>query len=312
MPVREGTLVVLGGSGFLGAHVVQAALDEGRFASVVRAARRPERAPRLRESLAQAEEHAVDLADPEAADGLLERYRPRAVLSCAALSRMADCERDPALGEVLNAALPERVGHWCRRHAARFVHVSTDLVFGANPPRASRFAEDDPVGPLSVYGRTKAEGEARLLAAFPEALVARLPLLFGDSGGRGLGASDSLLAALERGERPGLFHDELRTPLHVANAARALVELVTGDRAGLLHVAGPERLSRLELGREVLRASGLSPQRIASSLRSTSHRAHRGPGGASRPADVSLDASLARTFLETPLLAPGVALASAP
>ena len=240
----------------------------------------------------------VDLLDAGEPEGVLLEVRPRAVLLVAAMADALACEAEPELAQRLNVELPGRVASWCAAHGARLVHVSTDLVFGGGEPRAERYREDDPPAPVHTYGRTKAEGEAAVLEALPGAVVARLPLLFGPSHGRGLGASDSLLAALAEGGRPTLFTDEWRTPLHVADASRALVELADHDYAGLLHLAGDERMTRHELGMVVLsmaRAPVEWRRRVRAATRAEAGRAE------DRPADVSLDASRARGLLETPL-----------
>jgi dTDP-4-dehydrorhamnose reductase len=160
---------------------------------------------------------------------------------------------------------------------------------------------------VHVYGASKAAGEEAVLAATSRALVVRLPLLYGESFGRGLGASDQLLAALARGERPVLFRDEYRTPLEVSNAAAAVLELLAGEAHGRLHVAGPERLDRHALASIVLAARGLVPATLAGQLREGT-RAEFGLAHL-RPADVSLDAARARARLATELLTPAEALA---
>ncbi len=193
------------------------------------------------------------------------------------------------------------------------MHISSDLVFGGEPGPATGYREDDPTAALSVYGRTKADGEERVLAANPNALVCRLPLLYGDSGEWGVaqGASDQILAARARGERAVLFEDEIRSPLDVAQAGRALVELAGGEgqlatTSGLLHVAGPVALDRYRFGELVLGAQGLSQEAIEASLeRST--RAALGLDG-QRPAAVALDSSRARSLLGTQLDSPEDAL----
>jgi len=287
--------LVLGGSGFLGVHVLEAVAATGR--RVVSAGRH---SPLDR---AGAEHAPLDALDGDALEALLERLSPDRVINCCALARGGDCEERPECADRLNAELPEALGRWAGRTGARLVHVSTDLVFGGEPPRAAGYREEDSPGPLSIYGNSKAAGEAALLAANPAALVARLPLLFGDSRGRGLGASDSLLAALERGgRRPRLFVDEFRTPLAVEEAAAALVELAGSPVAGLLHVAGPERLSRFSLGRIVLLGAGRSEAEIERFLQPV--RQEELDLAALRPADVSLDTRRARSFLRSPLSAP--------
>ena len=141
------------------------------------------------------------------------------------------------------------------------MYVSTDLVFGVEAAPAGGFTEAAEPAPLEAYGRSKAAGEVAVGAANPAALVARLPLLCGDSFGRGLGAGDSLVAALERGDDPMLFTDEFRTPLDAAEGARLLVELAERGPTGPLHVGGPERLSRAELGTRLLAGRSLPTPR---------------------------------------------------
>ena len=296
------TLLVLGASGFLGPHVVRAARTAGW--RVVAAARRPELAAWLGGG-GPDEALAFEAEDPAALAELLARARPEAIVCALALSRVDACERDPVRAQRLNAAFPADLARASRAAGVRLVHVSTDLVFGATPPRAGGFREDDPPSPVHAYGRSKAAGEAGVLCADPSALVVRLPLLYGDSLGRGLGASDQLRAALARGERPALFRDEWRTPLEAGNAAAALLELVALDAAGLLHVAGPQRLERHALGLAVLARLGLSSERVRAATRAELGLA------ATRPADVALDSTRARALLATPLLAPTAALSRA-
>jgi dTDP-4-dehydrorhamnose reductase len=230
---------------------------------------------------------------------LFSATQPSVIVIAAALSRMSACDSDPETAREVNGALPGGLARLAVSYGARVVHVSTDLVFGAEPPQEERYTPEDVPAPLSIYGHSKVDGEERVRKADPEALVCRLPLLYGDSFGRGLGASDGLLAALERGETPVLFDDEWRTPLGVADAARALVELARGELAGTLHLAGPERLTRAELGRLILLSNGTGTGKVHRHFR-TGTRAELGLDE-SRPADVSLDATLALAQLETPL-----------
>ncbi|WP_310526556.1 sugar nucleotide-binding protein, partial [Nocardioides sp.] len=87
--------------------------------------------------------------------------------------------------------------------------------------------------------------------------------------------------------------DEQRCPVHVTDLAAALVELAGNDLQGVLHVAGAQATSRLELGRLIARRDGLDP----ASLRGTSRAAARVPG----PIDVRLDSTRASQVLNTRL-----------
>jgi dTDP-4-dehydrorhamnose reductase len=116
---------------------------------------------------------------------------------------------------------------------ARLIHVSTDLVFdGEHAP----YREDDEPRPVSEYGRAKLEAEGFVR----DGLVVRTSLLYGKPGPQeALAARDDAV----------FFEDEIRCPTHVVDLAAALLELAELDLTGVLHVAGPDAVSRLELAR---------------------------------------------------------------
>ncbi|MEM9799533.1 MAG: SDR family oxidoreductase [Planctomycetota bacterium] len=311
------TTLVTGASGFLGPHVVAAAVARSRAEATLAEPLGPLvvaqcrssalLAPRFSTPRDAAQWIEADLVD--GLDALLERVAPTEIVHCAAMSRARECEKDPEGAGRVNADLPAAIARWAAERSCRFVHVSTDLVFGAEDAPAGGFDEDASPSPVSAYGRSKLAGERAALEAYPEATVVRLPLLYGDSAGRGCGASDALIEAVGRGERPPLFVDEWRTPLEVSNAAEALVEVLDFDAPGIVHVAGPERLSRYDLGLAVLRAMGLDA--AAARAEVTEGRQADVDAGAPRPRDVSLSAAKARAALETELLGVEAGLARA-
>ncbi len=293
-------LLVLGGAGFLGAQVVRAASLHGAVTSATRGkgAREPAGVTHL----------PWEAHDASTLERALERPGLSGVILCAALARGTECESRPHEARELNVELPARVAEHCARRELPCVHVSTDLVFGAAQPPPGGFREHDSPEPQGVYSETKRAGELAVLAAHPGAVVARLPLLFGDSCGRGVGASDGLLCALKAGQRVGLFVDEFRTPLDVVEAAAALVELALGEFSGIWHLAGPVRLSRHELGALVLEAAGWDESEGLPRATRSAELELSPP----RPADASLDSTRARSSLASPLSTPREALQARP
>jgi dTDP-4-dehydrorhamnose reductase len=318
----RGLTLVLGGSGFLGAHVLAAALAESdrrapetrepgeQFESIglVVAACRGRPAAIACES-PRVDWQPFDALHAGAARELCERKEPARVIVCTALSTIPECESYPGLARALNIDLPDQVARWCAASGAHLVLVSTDLVFGATLPPPDGFDERATPAPISNYGRTKAQGEEAVLAADPSALVVRLPLLFGDSGGRGLGASDRVLRAVELGERPAMFSDEWRTPLDVECAARALIELAHGTERGVLHVSSGERVSRSDLALRALVAAGSTRAEALAKIAVTTRR--EAGMERTRPEDVSVDGRRARSILRTRLEGPSERLTPA-
>ncbi len=191
---------------------------------------------------------------------------------------------------------------------ARLIHLSTDLVFdGEHPP----YDEGSLPAPVNFYGEAKAAAEGIVAEVFglgrpstplhaaqdaptsPGAVIARTSLVtcFDPPDPR----TEPILDAL-RGRRPPvtLYTDEYRCPVRVEDLATALVELGGNDFTGILHIAGPERLSRYELGLRIARFYGLTPAPgIVSALARDS--------ALPRPRDCTLDISLARRSLHTSL-----------
>jgi dTDP-4-dehydrorhamnose reductase len=223
----------------------------------------------------------VDLGDDAAVARAFASARPEVVLHAAALARVADCQRDPERARRINAEGPATLARLADSSGALLVHISTDLVFEGT---RGHYTEDDPTAPLSVYGRTKAEGEAAALAA-RRAVVVRLSLLYGPSLVGRPSFFDEQAAALRGGRAVTLFADEWRSPLDLATAAAALVALARSERVGLLHLGGPERLSRWEMGQKLAAALGTGTAGLVAGLR------EQAPAPEPRPRDCSLDST---------------------
>jgi dTDP-4-dehydrorhamnose reductase len=217
----------------------------------------------------------------------------------AALPDIAPCKAHPALARRVNAQAAGELAAACAARDARLAHVSTDQVFDGT--RAG-WREEHAPAPLHEYGRSKLEGERAVLATCAGALVLRPGLVTGRAPPGRRSASSALVETLARGARPRLFTDEWRSPVAAADVARALADLLERDDVWapgplpgapgrVLHLGGPERLSRLELGRREAAAAGLDAERCEAGTRVAA-----GLSG-ERPADLSLDSRRAVALL---------------
>jgi dTDP-4-dehydrorhamnose reductase len=169
----------------------------------------------------------VDIRDEAAVAALLRNLRPRMAINTA---YRRDDRASTFDGAVFVARAAAETG-------ARLVHVSTDLVFDGE--KGSPYVEDDDPAPLVDYGRAKADAERAVLEACPAAAIVRTSLLYG---GLEPGPQERLAAD----PAAAFFTDEVRCPIQVGDLADALLELAATDYAGVLHVAGADRLSRHE------------------------------------------------------------------
>lgn len=261
-------LLILGGSGLLGAELVAAA--EAAGLDWVATHRSADRAgDRWRR---------VDLTDPGAVDALLAETQPSAIVNAAYVQRGDELW-------ALTAELPGRLAAWTAGRA-RLVQLSTDVVFGGK--KGAPYTEADPLDPVHEYGQAKAQAEAFVTEADPDAVLVRTSLMWtrlGDGGPQ---------AALVRNADVRFFTDEFRNPVHAASVAAVCLELVGRvDIRGPLHVAGPERVDRLTFARSLAPIAGVD----ADSLQGGT-----GADQPGRPADVSLDSSLAISLLDTEIV----------
>jgi dTDP-4-dehydrorhamnose reductase len=223
----------------------------------------------------------IDLTDAAAVADALRSDRPDVVLHAAGLARVADCWRDPERARLVNTDATQTLANLAANAGVRLVLVSTDLVFdGENAP----YRETHTASPVSVYGWTKREAEVAALAT-PRSAVARVSLLYGPSLHGRPSFFDEQAAALRAGRPVTLFRDEWRTPLDLVTAARALVAVAASDFSGLLHVGGPERLSRLDMGLRLAKFLGIDSSPIITTDRAAA------PAPEPRPRDVALDSS---------------------
>lgn len=170
---------------------------------------------------------------------------------------------------------------------ARLVHVSSDVVFSG---AAVTYAEDAEPDPVSPYGAAKAAAEVAVAAVVPDAVVARTSLILGRRDAPMERRVRDLLAGRASGV---LFDDDIRCPVHVDDLAAALLELAFSDATGVRHVAGPDAVSRLDIGRLVAERDRLDP----TVLQVGSRRDAAVPG----PLDVRLDCRWTQSTLRTHL-----------
>lgn len=164
---------------------------------------------------------------------------------------------------------------------ARMIHMSTDLVFAG---REQPYTEADLPDATIEYGRWKAAAEAALWRAHPNPLAIRTSLLYGTE--TQADTQLELAAVLAGRSATKYFTDEYRCPAHVADVAEAIVTLADRpDITGVLHVAGPQAVSRADLARAFAAWTGHDPSRVP-----TASLAH---SPLDRPANVVLATTLA-------------------
>jgi dTDP-4-dehydrorhamnose reductase len=228
----------------------------------------------------------VDLADVPRAREAIEIANPEVIIHTAAVSSAAEVFRQRDNAWNVNVRGTDLLAAWARHRGCRILFTSTDLVFdGAR----SWYREDDKTAPTLEYGRTK-EAAERPVLAYKNGLVIRLSLLYGPTITAQLAYFDQAIADLRAGTPRTFFEDEFRTPLDYVTAASILVRLAESEATGIIHAAGPERVSRFELMRRAAAALEADADLVRANRRADA------PSLEPRPADVSLDTSRLRAL----------------
>jgi dTDP-4-dehydrorhamnose reductase len=269
--MMQRTVLVTGAGGLIGSHLVKTASAGAPGLNVVGLTR-----------------HHLDLTNDKAVRRAFEWYKPHLVIHCAAVSKSAACQQNPAFANKINVEVTARLVELAVD--IPIVFLSSDLVFDG---RQGNYIESAHVNPLSVYGETKAAAE-QIVLAHPRNIVIRTSLNGGISPTGDRGFNEEMRLAWQQGRATKLFTDEFRCPIPAAATAQAIWELAARNQPGIYHVAGTERLSRFQIG-ELLAARWpqLNPK-LQSGLLKEYH-------GAPRPSDASLNSAKAQKLLSFPL-----------
>lgn len=230
----------------------------------------------------------LDITDLESIQQALERYRPDVLINAAAYTAVDKAESEPKTAYLVNALAPGLLAQACAQHGIGLIHVSTDYVFDGQA--AQPYAEDAPTGPMSIYGRSKLDGEQAVLAALPSAVIVRTSWVFSQFGNNFL--KTMLRLGRERREL-SIVSDQVGGPSYAPHIAQVLLllarRLKPGVQAprGVYHYAGQPDVSWYDFAQEIFHQAvqmGLLAE--SPSLRPISTRQY--PTPARRPAQSGL------------------------
>lgn len=231
-----------------------------------------------------------DLLDFSAVRQRFQQDRPALVIHCAALTVVADVQKDPAFANRVNVEVTRVLAELAAD--IPFIFFSTDLVFNG---RKGGYREDDAPNPLHCYGETKLAAE-QIVLKNPRHLVVRTSLNAGVSRSGQRAFNEQLRHSLQRaGQGMKLFTDEFRCPIPAVETARVIWELAQKNAVGLYHVAGAKKLSRWDIGRLLVQRWPELQSKIESGLTTDF-------SGPPRALDTSLDISKVQAILSQPLL----------
>jgi len=197
----------------------------------------------------------VDIRDADKVREVVEGHRPDWIVLAAAYTNVDECETHPELALAVNRDGAVNVAQAAKQTGAKLLFLSSDYVFDGK--KTSPYETEDARNPQSVYGRSKAEAEVRLLDVLPECCIARTSWLFG-TGGKCFPDTILKLAA----SRPALdvVNDQRGCPTYSVDLSRAIVQLCRSHASGIVHVTNAGECSWFDFAREIVKGGGLATE----------------------------------------------------
>ena len=161
--------------------------------------------------------HVLDITDKAAVSAFVAVNAIDLIVNCAAYTNVDKAEEDEPTAMKINADALTVLGS----QTVKVIHVSTDYVFSGDEHLPCR--ETDPVAPRTAYGRTKLEGEKRLLAVCPEAVILRTAWLYSSFGNNFV---KTMIRLGNEKKQLGVVFDQIGTPTYAADLAMAIFTVI--------------------------------------------------------------------------------------
>lgn len=214
----------------------------------------------------------ADITDELQVRRAIKEARPEVVIHTAAMTAVDDCELRPELAFKANAEGTRYVAAVCAELGVPMFYVSTDYVFDGE--KAEPYVETDCTHPVSVYGKSKLEGENHVQTLLRRFWIARTSWVFGPFGKNFV---EAIVGKARQGATLRVVDDQVGCPTYTADLARKIVEIVERGGPGLYHISNQGSCSRFEFAREILRQAGLDPALVLPVPTSASDRPARRP-----------------------------------
>jgi dTDP-4-dehydrorhamnose reductase len=240
----DSPLLILGGSGQLGGAVLEALGEKAVRAEEFLESGGPAGAGN---SPAR-----VDVTDLEALREVLGKAGLKAVINCAAYTKVDQAEEEEERAEQINVQGAANVAQAAKEVGARVLHLSTDFVFDG--AKGAPYTEADPPAPINAYGRTKWAGENAVRRENPDHLIIRTAWLFGPHGSNFV---RTIIRLSRKTNELNVVDDQVGSPTFTLDLARALPRLLELDLTGTFHLVNQGQASWFALARKALKIIGL-------------------------------------------------------
>lgn len=263
-------LLITGSNGLLGQKIVKRCLKKNiDFIATSKGLNRNPNCP-------DSNYFSLDITIQQEVDEIIQRFQPSAIIHTAAITNVDYCEDHPEECHLVNVKATGFLFNAATQNNIHFQLLSTDFVFdGEHGP----YEETDSVNPLSVYAKSKVEGEEILLKSdYKNWSIARTIIVYGT--GEGLSRSNMILWALDalpKNQTMNIVNDQFRAPTWADDLAYGCVEIILRSQTGIFHLSGPETLSISDIVIRIANKINCDPSLVHQISSSTLNQAAKRP-----------------------------------
>ena len=188
----------------------------------------------------------LDITDEKAVAAFVSSFRPDVIMHNAAWTAVDKAEQFPDKVYAVNALGPKFLAQESAKIGAKLVYISTDYVFPGTGEKP--YEVDDKVGPTSIYGKTKLEGEEFVRTLNPNHFIVRISWVFGINGNNFI---KTMLRLSETHDSLNIVDDQIGSPTYTADLARLLVDMIETEKYGIYHATNEGFCSWAEFAKEI-------------------------------------------------------------
>ena len=188
----------------------------------------------------------LDITDKDQVIKVICENKPDVVINSAAYTDVDGCEENQDIAYAVNGEGVRNLALGCKEVDCPLVHVSTDYVFNGKNDRP--WVEDDEIGPISIYGKSKLKGEEAILEILDKYFIVRTAWLYGINGKN---FPKTMLELAENHSEITVVYDEVGSPTYTPDLACAISQLIETDYYGIYHITNSESCSWCEFARYI-------------------------------------------------------------
>lgn len=199
-----------------------------------------------------------DITDENATIKYIRQYNPDVVVHCSAYTAVDKAESDAEKCYAVNVVGSENIAKACKAIDAKMVYVSTDYVYSGDGDKP--FDIDSPIAPLSVYGKTKFQGEEKCRGILDKLFVIRTSWVFGKNGNNFV---KTMLRLAKEKDSLTVVNDQVGSPTYTVDLADFIFFIINTKKYGTYHCSNEEYCSWFEFANEIFYQSQISNIKVA-------------------------------------------------